>query len=380
MLQHVPDRVRIRLLESGYAYAPLPIIVSDGKGLLVSANKAFQNLVGHTEESLAGRRFFEFLHPDSVLAAVHANEQVARLEVRHIAHEIQMVTAGGKVDWVEDNLFAVPLYKNDDGTAEFLVRQLVPITARKHLEEQTEILLHELQAVAQMKEELVELAAHEFRTPLTAILGYSRMLYDWPDKFDTERTREMLQRVIENGERLQRLSENMLQSSTLTKLDVTARTDLSAVLTGIVDEVRMLPEGKRVEFATYGEGQPVACVDIESVRLIATNLLSNAAKFATEKSTVITTYYTQNEYAVIQVSDIGTVIPPSDLRSIFLPFRRSQNSNDKQIKGVGLGLYIVDKVVRAYQGEVDVEVDPELKIVSFKVRLPLARTGDAPTV
>ena len=158
-------------------------------------------------------------------------------------------------------------------------------------------------------------------------------------------------------------------------------TDLSALISDVVDLARMRPEQIQADFEWFDPGE-VGRESIEDTRLAAaekdiqiriqppaefrpivgsrrrmrqvfTNLLNNAIKFAPQESTVFFKAWYEEDELIFMVEDSGPGIPPDDLDLIFTDFFRASNVGDSP--GAGLGLSIAKKIMDAHHGNISVE-------------------------
>ena len=241
------------------------------------------------------------------------------------------------------------------------------------LQEYETIRLKELNEV---KTKLFTNITHEFRTPLTIILGMADLLSEKPEQWLKSGTLK----IKNNACNLLYLVNQMLD---LSKLEAGAmpvymqQSDIVVYMRYIVESFLSVAETKliRLNFITDAEHQ-VIDYDPEKVLLILSNLVGNAIKYTPEGGAVMVSLsFTGSEGAdaEIRVSDTGPGISPADLPFIFDRFYQAE-SNDKP-GGTGLGLAIVKEMTRLMNGDIRVESLPGEGTV-FVVRLPV--TNQAP--
>ncbi|HYO05724.1 MAG TPA: HAMP domain-containing sensor histidine kinase [Phototrophicaceae bacterium] len=220
-------------------------------------------------------------------------------------------------------------------------------------------LYDQLKTHGKMQEEFINIASHELRTPTQAILAYSELLEEHPEKRE-----EMIQAIKRNALRLQRLTEDILdvtriESKTL-KLHK-EKFDLKSLLSSIVNDYKDNIDKKKHEGSGsvriyYDELNIEPClVEADSQRIIQTisNLLDNAIKFTEEKQgggdIHITTYEItkgNNQSVVIKIRDTGIGVDRDILPRLFTKF--ATNSS----KGTGLGLFICKSIIEAHGGQI----------------------------
>jgi len=215
--------------------------------------------------------------------------------------------------------------------------------------------------------------SHEFRTPLTLLLGpVEDALADDPEPDQRER----LEVVHRNALRLQKLVNTLLDFSRIeagrmrasyqaTDLaDLTA--DLASVFRSAVERAGMTLV---VDWPSLGEP---AYVDRDLWEKVVLNLVSNAFKF-TLAGSIEVTLRREGESAVLRVKDTGTGITPEQLPQIFERFHRIEGARARTHEGTGIGLALVRELVQLHGGTVGVESTPGLG-TTFTVKIPL---GDA---
>jgi PAS domain S-box-containing protein len=234
-------------------------------------------------------------------------------------------------------------------------------------------LLTELETASRLKSDFVATMSHELRTPLNAIIGYCDLLLDGAyGKLATEQVIVV--------KRLQGRSHELFELITAT-LDVSRLeagqlpVELEEVdMKNLLEEIRAdsyrfrLQPGVALRWETM-QNLPRVRTDAMKVKVIVKNLLSNAAKF-TQRGSITVASAVEKGGLEILVSDTGVGIPPEEGRHIFEAFRQADSSNTRRYGGVGLGLYIVRRLVDLLGGQVSVESEVDRGTV-FRIRLPL---------
>ena len=230
----------------------------------------------------------------------------------------------------------------------------------------------ELQRANSLKSEFMATMSHELRTPLNVIIGYCGLLLEGAmGPLGAEQT-TTLRRMDANAVQLLELINATLDVSRLESgripLDL-APLDLAALLAEVEARTRELRERSGAAFAwTVAEGVGPLVSDASKLRIILTNLVGNAFKFTTDGR--VTVHVGEERDAVeIAVRDTGIGIPPEVQQAIFEPFRQADVTIGAQYGGVGLGLFIVQRLVDALGGEVAVE-SAVGEGATFRVRLP----------
>jgi signal transduction histidine kinase len=236
-------------------------------------------------------------------------------------------------------------------------------------------LYEKLEAHDRMQKEFINIAAHELRTPVQAILGYSELLQN----VSGELAAEMLKSLTRNAYRLQSLITDILDvariesGSLIIEKEKLNLTDL--ITTAIGDAKNQVKvSGKQIEIS-YSHKQMLKVqkdkediiveADRERILQVVSNLLSNALKFTNEGSIEVTTEKLQNE-VIVQVRDSGSGI---DLEIFPKLFEKFVTKSDK---GTGLGLFISKNIIEAHGGRIWAENNSDGTGATFVFSLPAA--------
>jgi len=234
-------------------------------------------------------------------------------------------------------------------------------------------LLSELESASRLKSDFVATMSHELRTPLNAIVGYCDLLLDGAYGELQGEQAGAVKRLQDRGHELFELITATLDVSRLEAgqlpLDLRA-VDIAALLDELQGEAHRFRLQPGVVLRWQAEADlPVVRTDAVKVKVILKNLLSNAAKF-TARGSITVGARVAGERLELSVADTGVGIGAEEQRHIFEAFRQVDSSNTRRFGGVGLGLYIVRRLLELLAGSV--EVESELgKGTVFRVLLPL---------
>jgi signal transduction histidine kinase len=205
---------------------------------------------------------------------------------------------------------------------------------------------------------LLATVAHELRSPLVSIIGYTDLLERGTFGALPPRSGEALGRIRHSGLRLLHLINDMLDVARLEKgrgaIEL-GPTDLNAVVGDAVAAVQ--PQVQQRELALRLElppGLPLALANRERLEQVLVNLLSNAIKFTDQGSITVRTAH-DGEQVAFSVSDTGIGIPPEQQGSIFHPFEQIDNEHTRRARGIGLGLALSQQLMKAMGGTLRVE-------------------------
>lgn len=246
--------------------------------------------------------------------------------------------------------------------------QLIQSEKIATLSQQAEALrLRELDAV---KTKLYINITHEFRTPLTVILGVANQVLDNPN----EHLKKGLKMIMRNGQNLLTLVNQMLDLSKLESGKLSLQyhhTDVISFLGYIIDGFHSLAENKGIQIHFISVKNQLT-MDFDEVRLqqIVTNIISNAVKFTPKGGHVYISTDVKNDSFILKIKDTGIGISEADLPHIFDRFYQADDSHTRNGEGTGIGLALTHELVKLMKGTISVK-SKEGQGSEFEVALPL---------
>ena len=220
---------------------------------------------------------------------------------------------------------------------------------------------------ARLKTDLAAAVSHELRTPLASMRLLVDTLLD-DEAPDATKTREYLELIARENARLSRLIENFLTFSRLErnrqKFDF--RTTLpERVVRGAIEAV----QSRFPVEVDLAPGLPPVRADEDALTTVLLNLLDNACKYTPGEKHIVLKAFPRNGHVVFAVQDNGIGIAPRERKKIFRRFYQVDQRLARESGGCGLGLSIVEFIVRAHGGTVQVESEPG-RGSTFSVELP----------
>ena len=208
------------------------------------------------------------------------------------------------------------------------------------------------------KSEIISIASHQLRTPLTAIRWYVKTLID-DKKLTDEQRAKYLKQVYDSNNHMERLVDSLLNVSRidLGTLNLTPEAvDINAVLRNVLKDldVEIQAKGLKVVVSANKHLLP-ALIDPNAMHIILQNLVSNAVKYSPKGKEVTISLQQQATEAVIEIRDQGVGIPDVDQRKIFSKLFRASNATKVSTDGSGLGLYITKAMVERARGKISFE-------------------------
>ncbi len=217
--------------------------------------------------------------------------------------------------------------------------------------------------------------SHEFRTPLTLMLGPLEAILAKPAEAGQADDRALAEVAYRNAQRLLRLVNTLLDFSRIESERAEAhfrRTDLVALTTELASTFRSAIDraGLRLVIDCEAPRGPVF-IDRDMWEKIVLNLLSNAFKFTFEGAIAVRLRST-DDHVVLEVEDTGVGIPAAELPRLFERFHRVQGAQGRSFEGSGIGLALVQDLVKLHGGSVSATSEPGAG-TTFTVAIPLGR-------
>lgn len=212
-------------------------------------------------------------------------------------------------------------------------------------------------AKARERDDFVSGLAHEFRTPLSSVLGYLELALE--DTALADATRDQLEVALRNTERVQNLVGDMLISRAKDAQPTTeihrAELDVTTVVEEAVTSLRPVAYQRLVTLESDTTGEALVLADDFRIRQVLDNLLSNAIKYNVSGGRVDVTVRSSPDDVTIAVADTGPGMSEEERRTAFEPFFRSASVRSSDTVGTGLGLGICRDLVLQHGGTIDIQ-------------------------
>ncbi|HLU64690.1 MAG TPA: response regulator, partial [Kofleriaceae bacterium] len=230
------------------------------------------------------------------------------------------------------------------------------------------------EAANRVKDEFLAIATHELRTPMTSILGYTRLLLS--GALPEERRDTALEIIDRNTSLQAKLLDDLVDFTRVTSgklhLDV-APVQLAHVAEIALETIRPAADARGVQLESAIEDDQLTSLgDAGRLQQVVANLLSNAVKFTPAGGRVSLQLHRRGGHIELRVIDTGEGIAPSFLPFVFDRFRQGDTGPSRAHGGLGLGLAIVKHLVELHGGEVEVHSEGPGQGSTFVVRLPVA--------
>lgn len=251
------------------------------------------------------------------------------------------------------------------------LRKVVYIQTKELQETTKKLTYHD-----KLQKEFIDIAAHEFRTPIQSVLGYSEIIHANLKNFD-----QYFDKIIRNAKRLQKLTEDVLDVSRIEGKNLQLSKsyfDLNQTIKQVIEDHQKEALNKEVQIIFDFKKNIPATVYADEARLqqVIDNLLSNAINFTQNGTITITAYRAQvdingeidesdRESTVVEIKDTGTGINSEMLPRLFDKFAT------RSMSGTGLGLYISKSIVDSHDGKIWAYNNKDGKGATFTFTLPI---------
>jgi signal transduction histidine kinase len=378
--------------------------VAGGLGILTNDGASIERLamLGYPEEIVEGTRFLplDALGPIATTARTGAavwlgtNEelfsqypQMASIPARRRFGATVSVplSVGGQTIGVMSLRFAEerPFDRAARDLIEAIAGQCAQALERARLYEAERTARAEAEEAVRARDQFLSIAAHELKTPVTALKGSAQLLLRRHARglLDADRLTRTLAILEISADRLAQLTDDLLDVSRIRTghlpLDPHA-TDLVALVREAMRRAsEQLGARQRLIFEARDPIEPV-WADAGRIEQVLTNVLDNAMKYSPGDGTVAVTVRAESEGVVTEVRDNGIGLPPGAAETIFTPFGRAANAVVGSLPGMGLGLYICRNILERHGGWIRAESDGEGCGTTVSFWLPFATNGTHP--
>ena len=211
----------------------------------------------------------------------------------------------------------------------------------------------ELKQVNEFRSNMIDTVSHEFRTPLTSILGYTSRLLRQDIQIDEATRQKSLKIIKKQSERLRRMIEDLLVIPDIEGAKLNVNITNIPINTVIENSILLIKNDANKEIINNLEDCNIEVLaDNDRIEQVFVNLIENAIKYSKEDSPITLDYQIQEDMLVVSVQNDYDVIPREKLKTLFDKFTRVDDSTTRTTRGTGLGLFIVKGLVEARNGEI----------------------------
>lgn len=362
-LQQTKDQLE-KLIEASID----PIVIADGKGTILKANRAFLELLGYEEDEVIGRTMYEFSPPDGTYVSTTGERVVIDKNFYNesMEHIEQLFDKNRIVNWktyaLRKDGTVVPVVENsvivrdENGEVTGSLGIIRDITEQTLTERELISAKDAAEAANRAKGTFLANMSHEIRTPMNGVIGFTDMLID---SGLNEEQMDYAQTIKRSGEALLSIINDILDFSKIEAGHIHIENiefDIEMLAYDACEIVRPRLGTREVEMlCRIGDDIPALVMgDPHRFRQVLVNLLGNAAKF-TDKGEIELSLDVEEEgpdYVVIhtKVRDTGIGIPKEKLETIFEMFQQADSTTSRKYGGTGLGLSICRRIAALMGG------------------------------
>jgi PAS domain S-box-containing protein len=369
--------VRLRLSEERFrllvdSVKDYAIFMLDTQGHVVTWNNGAARLKGYTAREIIGEHLSRFYPPEEVARGRPEVELETAAREGRFEDEGWRLRKDGTLFWANVILTAM---RDDAGRLVGFAKVTRELTERRRAEEER-IRLAQSEEAVRLRDEFLAIAAHELKTPLTALQLQLHNLKARVGPLEP-RVRTGFERAVRVAKRMSDLVESLLDVSRLSTGKLTLnpeRLDLTTTVAEVTDRLREAASQAGCAIHVQGESPVEGSWDRLRIEQVLINLLSNAFKYAAGSPVKISITRALTE-GILVIADKGPGIPPEALTRLFQRFERAAPM--RHFGGLGLGLYVARQIVEAHGGTLSVSNPPEGG-ARFTVRLPMEDKAKLP--
>ncbi len=338
-------------------------------------NQKMCEMSGLTEEELLDNQLVNFFDEDSLLKVLENRKKIFNGESvtyeitgkPEIGEPIDLLVSGSPI--MANGKFAYSIAVFTDITH---LKQQERLLEQK-VDERTEELIkakEKAEVANQLKSIFLANISHELRTPMHAILSYSRFGYENFDRKDDEKLIGFFKNIFKSGDRLLNLLNDLLDLSKLQANKTTytkEKWSINSVFSDMKSEFSIIGEGKNLSWQIQELEEMNVSFDIDKIKQVISNLFSNTIRYSNKNSVIEVSFEETPDTIIATIQNEGVPIPTDELESVFDPFIQSSTTKTGA-GGTGLGLPICRRIIEDHGGKIWAEDNPNG--ATFKFQLP----------
>ncbi len=238
------------------------------------------------------------------------------------------------------------------------------------------IAYNNLKKLDEKKSEFISVAAHQLRTPLSAVKWGLAMLHNEEFGKLTKDQKDFLEKNMNSNNKVIGIVNELLDIDLYTKEDKDydfQYSDISKIISDIIESVTPLSAKRNIKIEWHSPNEPVMSeIDTKKIAIVIQNLIDNAIKYSETDSTINISLRRINTMLQVSVKNKGIGIPEEESADIFQRFFRAKNAIRKETEGMGIGLFISKNIVEDHNGRIwfDSKKDGE---TTFNIEIPTSK-------
>lgn len=333
------------------------IMIMDPEGNVEWINEGVKKLYGYS--------YSEIIHDLGInLREFSANPEIDKIidecisKKRSIVYTSLDKSKSGKMIWAQTTL--TPITDRDENIIK-LVAIDSDVSKIKKAEEEISSQRDDLQELNAAKDKFFSIIAHDLKNPFSVLLSVTEALLEGFSELSNEEKTISIERIHKSANLLFNLLDNLLQwsmSQTGRLKFVPEKSDLRTIVYGNISLLRMNAENKHVNLIADIPEQTYVLADVDMIKTVMRNLLTNAIKFNNEGGEVKVTCTKNNGYFQVSVIDSGIGLNKEDRNKLFRIDVKNKTIGTSKEKGTGLGLILSKEYIEKNGGKIWVESTP----------------------
>jgi len=340
-----------------FSQSPVGMALLQLDGRLRRANTALQDMLGYTEQELAGKHLSLHLHPEDASGFVEEFQGLREGRASTLEEDLRFYRKNGQSGWLR---LTASLLRDASGRPRLVFALGKDVTRWKHSEHQMRLAMRQAEETSRTKSQFLANMSHEIRTPIHTITGMTELLQD--TSLDAEQKEyagqirfatEVLLSLVNDVLDFSKIEAGRLQ---LEKADF----DLRVVVEEAVDLVSLEAHRRGLELVVFVDPRVPVLLrgDPGRLRQIMVNLLSNAVKFTSAGEIQLTFEPAEAGELACRVRDTGIGVSEQQRANLFRAFSQADASTTRRYGGTGLGLVIARSLAELMGGRIGVESEP----------------------
>ena len=367
--------MNLSILKAIFASMQHGVVFIDDQNRIAYCNPAAEKIRNIRLENVFGESILECHPVKSHPRVLQIIDDLRTGKVKgHHRMNIQMVEGR-----FYDNTYSAVLGLQNEYLGVIVVTQ--EVTERKKMEDDLKEALKQLQRVNEelmrldrMKDDFLSNVSHELKTPMISVMGYIGMVLKEKAGSLTEQQRKFLEVSYRNLLKLEKNIDNLLdlaEFGILKETWVFEPVDLCKVIEFSCSTVEPLAKEHEIRLEIHPSSDPVVISGVQDkLNQLFDNLLSNAIKYNRQGGKIMVTLSQTSDSAFVRVSDTGVGISHQSLKEVFTRHFQEKTKSLGNMKGLGIGLSLVQEIVQLHKGEIHLESERG-EGTTFTVMLPL---------
>lgn len=350
---------------------PVLMWISDPEALFTFVNKFWEQFTGRSFGQEIGLNWLEGIHPDDLETFITKYKTACDKQVP-FEIEYRLRTRDGSFKWILNK--GVPRFQNDGRFAGY-IGSCTDINDQKIIQEKIEKINEELKSLNASKDKFFSIIAHDLKSPLSGLLGFTEILVEEYDELVEDEKKEFIGHSHQAARNLNALLENLLEWSRIQIGSIAIEPENHSIEL-IIDDIMNLfvqnATNKKLRLEKNLSPDLIVFADVNSVRTILRNLVSNGIKFTKENGSVAISAYQKDNFVQVSVQDSGVGIGQENIDKLFRIDKNYTTQGTNKERGTGLGLILCKELVEKNGGKIWVESEFG-KGTKFNFTLPAAK-------